>query len=354
MKLPNPEEFNFRDCIIGGDECFLIFPNDIKAKWNEENLHFRSIILRKNDHKVISVGFKKFHNLFEKPDLDPFPDGEFDCVDKMDGSLLICSCHNNEFIFRTRGTSDVRILDNGNEIDFLLEKYPKIRPFVFHNSNYSILFEWETPSNRTVIDRVKEPTLTLIGIVNHEDFFYVSQEELDEKAKVIECERPQKHHFNSIKECVNDVKYWKGKEGVVIYSKDGQSLRKIKADEYLRLHKIFSGYKTIKSFLDLFMVSDCSTYSGFYNFVERTVDYEIAEQGKDFMEQITNAYTSVMKKKSKVDDIVDKHSELFSRKEKAQIFQEHWKDWRLSYAFSYLDGVGLSDKLLRKAIENEL
>ena len=225
IALPNSEFFKFKDCIIGGDECILINPINIKCKWNKDNLIFRSIIIRKSDHKVISSSWKKFYNLLEQPDIEPFPKGSFDVYHKMDGSTLILGYHNNEFIERTRGTSNVSQLDNGHEIEFLRIKYPKLWLAAQLNPNYSILLEWETPTNYIVLRRVKEPTLTLTGVIDNTTLKYLTQEELDRLGMVWEVDRPDRDEYDSIQSCVEDVEHWKGLEGVVIYSPCGQFFR---------------------------------------------------------------------------------------------------------------------------------
>jgi hypothetical protein len=62
MQLPDPEQFKFKDVTIAGDECLLITSNSIKCKWNAENERFRSIIITKDDNKIVSLGMKKFCN----------------------------------------------------------------------------------------------------------------------------------------------------------------------------------------------------------------------------------------------------------------------------------------------------
>ena len=63
--LPDPKQFNFKDCVIAGDDCVLVTPKDMGVEWNDDNKIFRSSIWRKSDGKLISAGFKKFVNYFE-------------------------------------------------------------------------------------------------------------------------------------------------------------------------------------------------------------------------------------------------------------------------------------------------
>jgi hypothetical protein len=43
MKLPDREQFRYLDCVIGGDECWLINPKELGCTWNEDNLMFHDI-----------------------------------------------------------------------------------------------------------------------------------------------------------------------------------------------------------------------------------------------------------------------------------------------------------------------
>ena len=359
MKLPDPEHFNFKECEIARDACWLITPKNMSTPWDDENARFRSCIVRQSDNMIVSVGFKKFFNLHEKPDVDVFPEGPFTAIEKMDGSLLCCTWtvgknNQEEYIFRTRGTVDVRNLENGHEIDFLLDKYPKLKLAMRLNPLHTILCEWETPNNRIVLHRVKEPTLTLVGVICHNNFKYVRQAELDDLAIAWGLERPKQYHYKSIEECVDDVKLWEGKEGLVIYSQDGQHLRKIKSDWYLARHRLISGFKSINSVIDLFMVSPKFTeFSEFYEYVENTVNYEIAENCREWISQICTAYTEFLKKIEHVEKVV-KNVKGFSRKEQALDFQQHFSDWRLPASFQLLDNGELDDKIIRKGIEAEL
>lgn len=356
MKLPNPKEFNFKECVIAGDECWLITPKDMSTSWDDDNARFRSCIVRKSDNFVVSQGFAKFCNFGERPDFQPWDNSwKFEAIHKIDGSLLIVSKYKGELIVRTRGTVDARQLPNGHEIDLLIKKYPK----AFDNNwltvgRASLLFEWTTPNNVVVLREHNEPTLTLVGIVGHFKPNYVSQECLDAHAKFMAVNRPQKYEYNSIEECILDVSAWSGKEGVVLYSPDGQTLKKIKADEYCELHKLATGIKGIKQVLDLFMVSPKFIKSEeFYKYIETTLDFEIAEKCESFIKEICEAYRNVLDKIKKADNVIEGLRGL-TRKEQAIDIQQHYDDWRTGYCFSALDGKSMDDKMVRKAIEQEL
>jgi T4 RnlA family RNA ligase len=355
MKLPDPEQFNFKEGIIAEDECILITPDSIKCKWTEETLKFRSMIVRKTDNYIISRGFDKFFNYEEQPELDKFPDGPFDVIEKKDGSLIIWGIYKDVLIHRTRGTFDASNMANGHEIQFLKEKYPQLLVAIYNNPEYSILTEWQTKTNVIVISEVSEPTLTLVGVIHNETGKLVIQSELDKISETWGLDRPKRYHYDSILECISDVELWNGKEGVVLYSEDGQKLRKCKSEWYRSLHSMATGIKTVKNVLDVFMTSPrFTTPKDFFEYLERTMDHEIAVKCKDFIDQICEAYTIVKTKMIIVDGAMEYIKTLHTRKEQAQYIMERCNDWMVPYAFSRLDGKELDDKLLRKALEQEL
>jgi hypothetical protein len=274
----------------------------------------------------------------------------------MDGSTLIFGIHNGEIIHRTRGTLNCRQLDNGFEIDFLEEKYPKLWAAIQLNPDYSILTEWETPNNYIVLRRVTEPTLTLTGVIDNNTLKYLSQIELDDLAVAWGLDRPETYTYTTIKECVEDVVGWKNREGVVIYSECGQFFRKIKAEEYLSLHKTLFGLRSINNVIDLFLTTERFTkYEDFYQFVLTSLDFEIAERIKDDMLKIINAYNKTLGQINKVRLVVDNvRGESFTRKDQAMEIILNFKDWRKSVAFCILDNKVVDDKMLRIGIEQNI
>jgi T4 RnlA family RNA ligase len=356
MQLPDDAQFNFKDCVIGGDDCILITPNNISCKWTPDNLQFRSIILRKNDYKIISRGFKKFFNWPEQPDIDPFPSQEFDAYEKKDGSLIIWGIHNSQLIHRTRGTVTLETLANGHEIGFLKQKYPALITAIYENPEYSILTEWETPNNVIVLRDVDEPTLTLIGAIHNDTGELLPQCELDKTAEAWGLSRPKKYPYHTVSDCIADVQSWVGVEGVVVYSPDGQSLRKIKSAWYCEMHKLAAGFSNIDALIDVFISSPMFTkYSEFYNYIETTIDHEIAERVKDNILKIVVAYCKALEAMKNVRSVVDGvRGSSFSRKDQAQEIVLHWNDWRKTYGFLILDDKKLPDTFLKNIIKHYL
>jgi len=357
MKLPNSEQFNIKDVVVDGDECLLITPTDMGTKWDDSNAHFRSCLLRKDDHKVISLGFKKFVNFGERPEFQPWDnDWKFTAFHKLDGSLLIVSKYKGKHIIRTRGTTDARQMNNGHEIDLLIKKYPLAFDNAYLNAETaSFLFEWTTPSNIICLREHNEPTLTLIGAIRHSDYEYLDPGTLDYIGDHINVNRPARFKYANIHDCIADVTLWRGREGVVVVSPDGQTFKKIKGDEYCQLHKLATGIKNINQVLDVFLASPkFTTVEGFYKYVETTLDYEIAEKIKDDMVPIVEAYNNYLKKVERVKTVLTLIKNVETRKEQAQMIQHELHGWQTGHAFTLLDNRQLSDKMVENAVNAEL
>ena len=237
----------------------------------------------------------------------------------------------------------------------MIAKYPEVFDNELLDAGYSVLVEWTTPSNVIVLREHNTPTLTLIGIVYNQDTYYATQTYLDGIAKEWNINRPQRYHYNTIEECILDVDAWRGKEGVVLYSPDGQTLKKIKASEYCELHKICTGIKNVKQVMDLFLASPkFDTYEGFYKYVETTLDYEIAEKIKDDIENVVHAYNIFVDKFNRLTDVVNDLTFCDSRKEQAMVITSRYQDWRKSCAFLMLDNREIPDKMLSDAVHQEL
>lgn len=356
MKLPSSEEFNFKDCVIFGDECWLITPKEIGVKWTVETLQFRSMVVRKSDHFIVSHSFPKFFNWSEQPDLDKFPlDESFYAYEKLDGSLAILDSYKNQLIARTRGTVDLRQLPNGHELDFLLKKYKKFFDYIIEDPEVTYLCEWQTNNNIIVIGGFPEPKLSLIGGIHKATGKMFSQAHLDDLAKDLDISRPEKYHYNSIQECINDVEMWVGKEGVVVYS-ESNKMRKIKGSWYCSVHRLATGMRSLSHVLEFFLESPRFTeYQDFYNYTVDHIDYEVAEKIKDEALLITEAYDKFLKSVETIRDTLDRDIRHYAtRKEQALAIQKEFQGWMMTIAFTLLDNRQIDDKIIHKSMEKIL
>jgi hypothetical protein len=363
MKLPSKDDFFFKECVISEDPCWLITPKAHFQNWTEDVARFRSVIIRQADHHVISQGFRKFMNYGERPSFEPWDDftSHVNARQKIDGSLLMISKYKGELVIRTRGTTTTETLGTAKEIEFLKQKYPK----VFDNDllnleEHTYLYEWTTPNNVIVLRESDEPTLHLIGIVRNEHAFYCPDWEVDWIASMLKCERPKGFQFDSIDECYNIVKHWTHAEGVVIYSKCGQILKKIKSDRYNELHRKSSKYNTLKSIIDFTMsLPPEKRYAdAIFEALVIEADYEIAERARSDIYYVDRRYHQIIADVSKVEAlvVVIKLIRNKTHREKVELILTHTTPgFMQTIAFNCLNNKHeRNDEVIRRLMQHEI
>jgi len=364
MKTFNKEDllkqgFTIKDhpSIKGG---FLVFPskaNTFTINWNKDNLIFRSSLwveVSQGLYVLASASFPKFFNWGERPDLCEPPESLANtvAVEKIDGSTLIVSKWCGELIIRTRGTTDARDLENGEEIDQLIAKYPVAFDNQLINSEaHTLLFEWVTPTNRIVLDYGTEPLLYLTGIVKHDGYKLASQDKLDGIAVMMNVERAKTYDFNSVSEMTEAVKAFKGKEGVCVYfGKDHQQILKLKGTEYLAKHAFLS-HCTMKSVLEMFVERDCPTYQEYINQLAADFDWECVQMAQGLVSKVCNAKQELDKMLAHVEKFVEPLRTI-DRKEAARRIQEAYGSTeKTKCAFLHLDKNPIEKRMIKKLLE---
>ena len=353
------EQFIVREDVISGETCSLVFPPHIGTKWSKDNMIFRSSIWN-SDGELISASFKKFFNWGEKPELayTPFStkaNGGIDVITKEDGSTLIVSMYKGQLITRTRGTFCATALDNGNEVAILMNKYPEAFDLEVDENgtcNYSLIFEWVTPNNIIVINYGPEPDIILIGKIYHDTYRLETQKNLDKLAESLGVLRPETHHYDSVKELLEDVEEWVGVEGVCVYSKKGQEIRKVKASQYLALHRMKSELGSFGRVLDVFIEMGMPTYGDFYNQLSEVYDYEIVERCRPHISLLCDAWKEVEKLISGMNNFLEtKVKKLTTRKEQAKLILDSYGNTnRAGYLFTLLAGRELEKDNYKKLV----
>lgn len=357
----NPEDFNFKECIINSDLCVLI-TSKITVKWTDSNKIYRSSIWRVADGFPVSLSFKKFTNFGEQPDFEPissFYDKNFIVTEKLDGSCLIVSKYKGKLIARTRGTFDARILKNGHELDPLLEKY-KIEKYFDpkETADYSLLFEWVSPDNQIIL-KYNEPDLFLIGGIKHADYSYFSQNVLNSIAHTKKLKRPRIYEYSDLSSYLdlkNKVEQWTSQEGIVLYFNNGQLLKKMKSEWYCKLHNLKSSLSSFSK------IAECMYLNGFlvvsekfnraevakntYKFIQNQFDFEIAEFIKPTVKSILDRFeNNLIRPFIKSKKCLTEISIHQNPKEVLELFEKYpdlnksitWKLFRNKDTFSYLD-----------------
>lgn len=353
LALIDRENFLVQERMLNGETVFLVNPNHIGAKWSRDTLHFRSSLWDK-EGSLISASFKKFFNLGEQPDLTPVPTSlrGHTLIEKLDGSTLIVSYHKGQQIVRTRGTVDATALDNGYEIDILRGRYPMaFDNAMLRKEHCSFIYEWVSPVNKIVIDYGSVPDLFLIGVIYHHEYYLEDQVVLDCTAKAIGVKRPEKFSFDSVEDMTATVKALQGKEGLCVYTPDGQNIRKVKGDWYLAIHR-FKSNANIETVLDLFVEYGHPSYVEFESklMVHANYDYECFSLVRSFASQVSDAYKEVQAIKEGMVRFVGPLIGLPRKDAALKIIAAYGTTNRASFCFQLLDGKTLDADANKKLL----
>lgn len=303
-------QFMVHQHIVNGEVMHLVQPQHIGAKWSQDNKIFRSSLWNDAGESV-SLSFPKFTNWGENPDNFPVPTTLKDtiCTEKIDGSLLIVSKYNGNYILRTRGTVDATELEkNGDEIEIfkstILPQLQATARINGHKSSLdpvpdtwpcSVLFEWVSPKQKIILSYGDTPAWYLVGIVNHDDYSLEIQTVLDDIARFWAWKRPVTHTFPDVQELQLSVDEWKGKEGVVVYSKDGQALHKCKSSWYLALHRMKEEFGSVERLVDNWIIWGMPDYQKTEELIVNQFDYELFQSIRGDVSRICDAWKNVIK-----------------------------------------------------------
>jgi len=337
-------QFMVHDHSLNGEIVHLIQPQHIGTQWRQDNKHMRSVVVN-YDGEVISASMPKFTNWGENPEHFPVPNSLKHCtvVEKLDGSTLIVSKYNGQYILRTRGTVDASTMANGFELE--LFKSTILSKLQDNNDtwNYSIIWEWLSPINKIVLSYGDEPMWKLIGFINHINYSLAQQDMLDAMAKKYDLLRPEIYTFTDISDMLQIVDKWQDSEGVCLYSKNGQTIHKIKSAIYLIKHR-FKSEATLENTLDLYFNYDKPSYQEFASKLTETFDYECFEMVRGYASQVCDASKEVNKIVDGFKSFIDNQlKSLSTRKEQAQkVISSYSESNRASMIFSLLDGKSLT------------
>lgn len=350
--------FTVKESSLAGEKVYLVFPYTLGIPWNHNLLRYRSSIWTK-DMRPVSLGFKKFFNLGEASHLikDPtdnvFKNGKVKVVEKIDGSCLIVSKYKGKLITRTRGVFDASSQGNGCEIAHLRNKYPAaFNNFLLNEEEYSLIYEWVTPTNRIILNYGETPDIKLIGAINHNNYEYMSQEDLDNLAKAVGVSRPQYLHMQSLNELLEHLKTLKHAEGYCLYFNNDQDIKKIKCSWYLSLHK-FKSNCNIEYILDFFLINGCPPFEEFKEALKENFDFECFPDTIRFASKISDAYKKVeniLNGMHKFISKMDANSKEGRKAAAEQIREAYGVTNRATYAFALLDKKTLSKDQIKKLI----
>lgn len=347
------ECFMVKEGVFCGIPAKLILPNHIGTKFSATNKIFRSSVWDLEGNGL-SFSYKKFVNWGENPGAFPVPvsiDGHT-AINKIDGSACIIDYVNGMISTRTRGTFSTATIENTTDFTYCLEKYPAVTEWLKANSNYTLITEITTPNLRIVLRYGNEPELWLTGVVNKDDYTLVSQNRVDSLAKELGLKRPERYVFDNIPRMIADVSGWTDKEGICLYSPDGQSIWKIKASDYLARHRLKEEFRNIENVVDFFIREGCPDFKEFNEKVVEVVDWETAQQIIGDISRICDAWREVEKIVAGMRVFVEFDLRpLSTRKEQAlKIMQSYGNTNRSQLLFKLLDSKKLDNDDRKKLL----
>ncbi len=203
-------------------------------KWDEITKACRGLILDQEGN-VIAKGFDKFFNM-EEHNPEEIPNEPFEVFEKLDGSLGILFWYQGKWILATKGSF---VSDQAVRAKEILKKY-NFEPIP---KGYTTLVEIIYPENRIVCGYGDEESLVVLSMINNS-----SGKELDYTSLLYisdETRMPVVKKYDAI----NDYKTLKSliskdREGYVIRFRNGFRM-KIKGEEYVRLHRILTGFSNV-------------------------------------------------------------------------------------------------------------
>lgn len=203
-------------------------------KWDEITKACRGLILDQEGN-VIAKGFDKFFNM-EEHNPEEIPNEPFEVFEKLDGSLGILFWYQGKWMLATKGSFVSEQAIKGREIlmKYNFEPIPK---------GYTTLVEIIYPENRIVCGYGDEESLVVLSMINNS-----SGKELD-YTSLLYISNETRMAVVKKYDAVNDYKTLKSliskdREGYVIRFRNGFRM-KIKGEEYVRLHRILTGFSNV-------------------------------------------------------------------------------------------------------------
>jgi RNA ligase len=207
----------------------------------------RGIVFDKETGKVIHRPFPKFFNI-EEPLCSISKDDNVIAVEKIDGTMIAVTYHDNNYLVTTPGslsndytTKAYKIISENNEYKNIIESY----------EGNTLIFEYTAPNNRIVIP-YNETKLHLLNIRNIKTGKLLEPFEIQNIANEYNIPTADIIEEGTVDEIINKIKLQKDTEGVVVYN--NTDLAKIKTEWYLKLHRLLTSrmnpYDVTKLFFD--------------------------------------------------------------------------------------------------------
>jgi RNA ligase len=296
--------------------------------WDEYTIMARGLITDLEGN-VVARPFKKFFNIntFEGTKIEELPAEIPEITEKLDGSLGILYPDNENYAISTRGSFN-------SEQAIFATKLIKEKKYDF-KKGFTYLFEIIYPENKIVVDYGNRKELVLLAVINTE-----TGEEINfiEEAKRLEFSYAEKMG-NDLNDLLISLDLLSANnEGFVVkYSNNFRV--KMKGKEYIRLHKLISGFSNT-AIWELLM-----NEQPFDEFLDRVPDefYQWIKTTKKELENIKKLPTRKEQALEIIKNYKDISSAIFnlldSKKEKAK--KELWKMLKPKFSKPFKNDIEL-------------
>ena len=321
-KYINCQKHNTLDLLIWNYNHFCQFDK----VWDEYTEMARGLITDLEGN-IVARSFKKFFNLNEREEtrMENLPLDEPKIVEKYDGSLGIQYYDGDKVCISTRGSfnSEQAIWATEWMKHFAKENFKE---------GYTYLYEIIYPENRIVIDYGNRKELVLLAVKNIE-----TGEEIDfvSEAKRLGLRYPKIIDCSNENIIMKRSKLSGNEEGFVLNFKNLKV--KMKGDEYVRLHRLITGFST-KS------IWECLKNNQDLENILKDIPDEFYNWVKEKEKELKNEFNSI--KKSALESY-EEIKDLPTRKEQALKVLRDYKKISAEI-FALLDGKDYEQVIWKK------
>jgi hypothetical protein len=151
---------------------------------------------------------------------------------------------------------------------------------------------------------------------------------------------------------IDIVSKWEGKEGICLYSPDGQNIWKIKTEEYKTKHRLKEEFGNIEKIVDFYISEKCPPFDVFQLKIVDVVDWETANEIVGDISKVCDAWKQVKNIMLGMEKFVNETLKpLPTRKDQAvKVLSAYGSSGRNSMVFTLLDGKSLTDDQIKKLL----
>jgi RNA ligase len=302
--------------------------------WDEYTRMARGLITDSRGN-IIQRPWAKFFNMgqVEETMIENLPKEMPRVYEKIDGSMGILFWNKKKPCIATKGSFESEQALWATK--WIRKKKIKKEDFL---SGYTYIFEVIFKSNRIVIDYGDREELVLLAVKNIEDG---SEINYIQEAKRLGFQFAKPIKFLSMEAIMDYVlKMKSNEEGFVLKYKNGLRV-KVKGQEYLRLHRLITGFSTIS-------IWDCLRNKDDLDSLLKDVPDEFYDWVKKKREELVDKYNSIVKNATLA---YTKVKQMQSRKEQASFILKQYKNIS-PMVFNLLDDKSIHD-LVWKGLKPE-